>query len=93
MSRLITIDKKTKMDGLSCNNVYGSYVHGIFDNEDVLVEIAKALLHKKGLSYKHREKFDIKVFKEIEYNKLADELRNVLDMDTIYRILNEGVLQ
>ncbi len=91
MTGLTTMDKESKNDGLSCNNVYGSYVHGIFDSEEVLVEIAKALLHKKGLSYKSQKTVDIKAAKENEYNKLADEIRNSIDMNVIYKILNGGV--
>ena len=39
-----------KTDGLCQGNVYGSYVHGIFDSEEVLKTIIKALYNKKVLN-------------------------------------------
>lgn len=91
MSLLTTIHKKEKMEGLSKGNVYGSYVHGIFDSDEVLEEIGKALFEKKGLVYNAKEKIDMEAYKQNEYDKLAQALRESLDMKAIYRILEEGV--
>ncbi|MEN8904361.1 MAG: cobyric acid synthase [Clostridiales bacterium] len=89
ITSITTIENTIKQDGLSFKNVYGSYVHGIFDSEEVLVEIAKALLDKKGISYSDIKTVDIKRFKENEYDKVVNEIRNSLDMKAVYRILNE----
>jgi adenosylcobyric acid synthase len=91
ISTLTTPDGGTKVDGLCCNNVYGSYVHGLFDNEEVLNGIAKALMEGKGLTYDQEQSFDVAAHKEREYDKLADTLRKSLDMDKVYRILEEGM--
>jgi cobyric acid synthase CobQ len=91
MSILASLDGQEKTDGSSQKNVYGSYVHGIFDKEEVLTGIAQALYRRKGLEYKPDHSIDLKEFKEQEYNKLADSLRKSLDMDSIYRILDEGI--
>jgi adenosylcobyric acid synthase len=91
MNCLNTMDNEIKNDGLYCGNVYGSYVHGIFDSEEVLEELAKALYNKKGLIYKRNKSFNIKEFKEREYNKLSNEIRNSIDMNKIYKILNNGI--
>ncbi len=80
-----------KIDGLCRENIYGSYVHGIFDNDEVISEIAAALLKEKGLSYRRNSVFDIKAYKERQYDLLAEALRNSLDMKFIYEIIEKGI--
>ncbi|NLD46740.1 MAG: cobyric acid synthase [Clostridiaceae bacterium] len=91
MSVLGKMDGDKKTDGLCRGNVYGSYVHGIFDSEEVLKTIIKALYNRKGLKYKEALSFDIKTHKEREYDKLAVEIRKSLDMKYIYKIIKEGI--
>ncbi|MDD6307485.1 MAG: cobyric acid synthase [Clostridiales bacterium] len=76
-----------KSDGAFKNNVYGTYVHGIFDEGDIAAEIVKTLGIKKGISMEHLSSMDYQAFKEREYDKLADTLRKYLDMDAIYQML------
>jgi len=81
----------SKNEGCYCDNVYGSYVHGIFDNEQVVMTIIKALAAKKGLDYSEIKVKDYNTYKNEQYDKLADILRKSMDMDKIYKILEEGV--
>ena len=80
-----------KADGAQCGNVYGSYVHSIFDKEMVADRIVEALGKKKGIDTSSMTGVDYQTFKESQYDILAAELRKHLDMDAIYRILNEGI--
>lgn len=91
LSKLKGMDGAEKWDGICQGNVYGSYVHGIFDHEAVLKVIIKALYEKKGLSYNESLNFDLKVHKEREYDRLADGLRKSLDMAYIYKLMETGV--
>ena len=68
-------------------NVYGTYIHGIFDKDVISKTIVEALLINKGLSIDNLRTFDIKEYKETQYDILADELRKSLDMDYIYRVI------
>ena len=70
--------------------VYGSYVHGIFDGEDIAVRIVQALADKKGASWKPEAGGDYHAFKEQQYDKLAQGLREHLDMEYVYSILQES---
>jgi adenosylcobyric acid synthase len=79
-----------RTDGTQKNNVYGSYVHGIFDSHEVSENIIKKLFEKKGMTYGGRA-IDRKKYKEMQYDLLADEVRRNIDMNLIYRILKEGV--
>ena len=76
---------------ISVGNVYGSYVHGIFDEQEVADTILKALCTKKGVSFESLGTFDAKAYKERQYDLLADAVRAGLDMPLIYRILNREV--
>ena len=72
-------------------NVYGSYIHGIFDAPGVADTILKALCQQKGVDYASLGTFDIKAYKEQQYDKLADAVREGLDMELVYKILNREV--
>lgn len=80
-----------KQDGAYCKNVYGSYVHGIFDREQVAKKIVEAIGKKKGIDVSKMTSVDFAQFKETQYDLLADGLRKHLDMKKIYEILEEGI--
>ena len=80
-----------KNDGLYKDNVYGSYIHGIFDKEEVSKAIVESLCIHKGIDYSSISTVDIEKYKEEQYDKLAEGIRNSLDMKAIYKILEGGV--
>ena len=85
MQRL-TRGKETVLDGCQYENAYGSYLHGIFDAQQVLEKLVQALADKKGVTLDAKA-FDMRRYKEEQYDKLADVVRSALDMEEIYRIL------
>ncbi len=85
------INGNTKGDGANSKNIYGSYVHGIFDNAQVVQCIISALLAKKGLSDEYISAVNMAEYKQKQYDILADAVRKNVDMEYIYKILNEGV--
>ena len=72
-------------------NVYGSYVHGVFDAPGICDTILKALCRRKGLDFSALGTFDMTEYKERQYDLLADTVRSNLDMDLVYRVLNREV--
>lgn len=67
-------------DGYFLNEkCWGSYLHGILDNEIVIEDIL-APFHLE----KNTEPFDIRQFKEQQYDLLADLIRQHVDMEKIY---------
>lgn len=58
---------------------WGSYLHGILDNSEILDHIAGKISKEAPVS------FDYKSFKEEQYNKLAALVRANVDLDYIYR--------
>ena len=72
-------------------NVYGSYIHGIFDAPGVSDEILRAICAKKGLDYAALGTFDLREYKERQYDMLADAVRGGLDMELVHRIINREI--
>lgn len=78
-------------DGAARGNLYGSYLHGLFDGEGVARTVLQALFRSKGL-----EPGDIPAtgrdrYLEGQYSLLAKELRKSLRMDAIYAIIETGI--
>ena len=76
-----------RADGLSAGNVWGCYVHGLFDKAEAAEALVNALLKAKGLD-RAAASVDWQAYAQQQYDKLADGLRESLDMEQIYRILN-----
>ena len=72
-------------------SVYGSYVHGIFDGDGISDVIIKSLCERKGIAFDRIGTFDIKKYKERQYDILADTIRRDMDMELVYRIINREV--
>lgn len=72
-------------------NVYGTYVHGVFDGDGIAVKIVEALLAKKGLHMDDIKTINFADYKRQQYDILADSVRANLDMPKIYEILEAGV--
>ena len=87
LSRLTCLDGAEKPDGAARGNVWGSYVHGIFDAGTFAQELVNALLSAKGLD-PNAAAVDWETYQEEQYDKLAAGVRASLDMDRVYRILN-----
>lgn len=66
-------------------NVIGTYIHGIFDGIDFRKEIINSLRLSKGLELKECKVYES--VREKELNKLADIVREALDIDFIYKIM------
>lgn len=72
-------------DGYFVNQkCFGTYIHGILDNSAVVDYILAPYAEKLS-----DEPFDFLAFKEEQYNKLANHVRNHVDMELVYRIMNE----
>lgn len=79
--------KQAKADGISKGNVYGTYIHGILDGGETVRIIVDSLMKKKGYEPETTEAPDYKVYKEQQFDKLAEGLRAHLDMKQIYAMM------
>jgi len=69
------------------DNVFATYIHGIFDNSKFTNDLLNMIRRKKYMP-EQKEILSFNEFKEREYDKLAKLLRENLDIEEIYRILN-----
>ncbi len=79
-------------DGAFSGNVYGSYLHGIFDEKGIASRMVEILARQKGLEWDSNQSFDYAAFKEKQYNELADNLRVHMDIDYIYSIMRDALV-
>ena len=68
--------------------VVGTYIHGIFDNSEFMMRIINNLRRKKGLHELDRQGLDHNEFKQMEYDRLAQLIREHVDMTKVYEIMN-----
>lgn len=69
------------------DNVFATYIHGIFDNSKFTNDFLNMIRKKKNMP-EQKEILSFNKFKEKEYDKLAKLLRENLDLKEIYRILS-----
>lgn len=79
------------VDGAQRGSVYGCYVHGIFDSAEAAEGFVAGLLSEKGLDPSKIQAADWKAHKEEQYEQLADIIRENLDMEAVYRIIEKGM--
>ncbi|KNY27997.1 cobyric acid synthase [Pseudobacteroides cellulosolvens] len=72
-------------------SVFGTYIHGIFDNMEFTIGFVNNIRKRKGLTKLHYDKsMEFNQYKEMQYDKLAEILRSSLDIEKIYEIINLG---
>lgn len=86
-SRPLTILDDGREDGYVVSDTcMGTYIHGILDNaafvDKLLAPFADKMEHAT-------EQFDYQAFKEHQYDKLADHVRQYVDIDQIYKLLTD----
>lgn len=84
-------DENVLLDGAIEDRVTGTYLHGIFDNSAFTRAFLNKIRVEKGLKPIEEVPMDYNDYKDTQYNALADIMRENLDMDQIYKILEEGI--
>ena len=76
-------------DGTVCGHVFGTYLHGLFDSGELTVKLADYLAARKGIDIPAVQLSDRAAYRNRQYDLLADAVRASLDMERIYRIMEE----
>ena len=63
-------------EGCVCKNVFGTYLHGLFDSGELTQALVKLLCARKGISPG-----------ETHPTSMADGVRKALDMGAVYRAM------
>lgn len=76
--------KNGEPDGCFYNDrTWGTYIHGIFDNATVIESVLKLVQPSIKVTTSYRD------IKEAGFNQLAQLIRKNVDMDYIYKVLNQ----
>lgn len=72
---------------INIGDVYGTYIHGIFDQEEVARTVIASLMEKKGLDINNLKTFNMDEYKEEQYEILGREMEKALDMELIFSLI------
>jgi adenosylcobyric acid synthase len=78
-----------RVSGCCRGQVLGTYLHGMFDEEEFRTAFIKMLYRRKGMESREPSQLTYGQYKEMQYDKLADMLRNSLDLQQIYDAIFE----
>lgn len=78
------LDLKGKKDGGCLGNIIGTYLHGIFDEEEFRTAFVQLLCEKKGIPYHSGGEISYEEYQERQFDKLAEVLRESIDMKKVY---------
>ena len=76
-------------DGCWNGNVFGTYLHGLFDTGELTEKLVSYLADRKGISVEAFRPVGRHEYMDKQYDQLADIVREALDMDMIYRVMDE----
>ena len=74
-------------DGAALGNVFGTYLHGLFDTGSLTVALANWLAARRGLTIPEAEPQPRAAYRQRQYDLLADAVRASLDMKKIYEAM------
>lgn len=74
-------------EGCVRNNVFGTYLHGLFDTGELTEKLTGFLCKRKGIDPEQAELIPMETYRQQQFDLLADGVRNALDMDAIYRAM------
>lgn len=72
----------------AAGNVFGTYIHGAFDNDVFRRSVLNAIRHSKGLEALANTR-NVMAEKQKAYEHLADVVEKALDMEKLYQIMGE----
>ena len=92
-NNFITINQEngmeiSKIDGVfnKKETIFGTYIHGILDSTDFREYLLNKIRIKKSITQRKSPVYE--GFREEEINKLADIVREAIDMEKIYEIMD-----
>ena len=74
-------------EGCVCKNVFGTYLHGLFDSGELTQALVKLLCARKGISPRETRPTSMAEYRQAQFDLLADGVRRALDMGAVYRAM------
>lgn len=85
----LRLNGRDEVDGVvnAAGNIMGTYLHGIFDTGSFWHALVDHVRKEKGIQDVGGEVLTMEEFRKREYDRLADGVRQNLDMDAVYKII------
>ena len=74
-------------EGCVCENVFGTYLHGLFDSGELTGAMVRMLCARRGISPMQTKLMSMETYRQQQFDLLADGVRRALDMDAVYRAM------
>lgn len=74
-------------EGAMQGNVFGTYLHGLFDKGSLTEALASWLLARKGIAQEAFRPQSHREYQQSQYDLLADAVRASLDLDAVYQVM------
>lgn len=74
-------------EGAMQGNVFGTYLHGLFDESSLTEALASWLLARKGIAQEAFRPQSHREYQQSQYDLLADAVRASLDLDAVYQVM------
>ena len=71
-------------EGCVQGQVFGTYLHGLFDSGELTERLADYLCTRKGIAPETAAPIPMAAYREQQFDLLADGVRRALDMDAVY---------
>ena len=82
----LNIKEDGTTDGCKIGKCYGTYLHGILDNSEFVNLLVEPYIVEKA----NQAPFDYFKFKEEQFDKLADHVREHVNMELVYKIMHNS---
>lgn len=76
-------------EGCCRDLVCGTYLHGLFDTGELTVKLADWLCVRKGVTPQRATAISHAAFQQRQFDALADGVRAALDLQAVYRLMEE----
>ena len=83
----LTSNGESNVDGLQAGNAYGTYLHGVFDNDGLRSSLLNWLWKRRGLPRPVEASLSQAALRESAFNELADLVRQNVDLERIRAIM------
>ena len=77
-------------EGCVQGNVFGTYLHGLFDTGTLTEALAGWLCRRKGIDPSDAALIPMEEYRRQQFDILADGVRGALDMDAVYAAMGMG---
>ena len=71
-------------EGCVQRNVYGTYLHGLFDTGELTGKLTAFLCQRKGMDPAEADLIPMEAYRQQQFDLLADGVRGALDMKAVY---------